>query len=351
MGDGFITPPPLESGDQVAIVSPASGLVATYPHVYERGLERLEVVFDLDPVAFPTAQKDDEYLYEHPRERARDIEEAFADPAIRGVIATIGGNDQIRILDHLDPDVLRENPTRFYGSSDNTCLVHALWNQGIVSFYGGMVLTDFAVPGPLPEYQEASLRSALFDETIGRINPAPAFTDQDLDWADPDSLTRQPEMEDNPGWDWRGGSEVVRGRTWGGGFETTHQQVTADRHLPAPEALDGCVLLLETSELLPSPGLVRLMLLGLGERGILSRFDGFLVGRTKARTHAVARSKDERETYRRQIRTAFVDVVTEYNETAPIVFNVDFGHTNPILPVPIGGTVTIDPRTERITFE
>ena len=351
MGADFITPPPLERGDKVAIVSPASGLAAAYPHVYERGLERLRSVYDLEPVEFPTAKRTDDYLFDHPEERARDIENAFADPEISGVIATIGGNDQIRVCKHLDADILRQNPTRFYGSSDNTNLAQYLWNQGIVSFYGGMVLTDFAVPGRFPEYQEAALRSALFDDEIGEINPAPEFTDQDLDWADPDNLRKRPEMEENAGWVWRGGQQAVTGRTWGGGFENTHQQVTADRYLPDAEALDGKILLVETSELLPSPAMVQLMLLGLGERGLLSRFDGFLVGRTKARNHSQERSREEREQYRRQIRDTVVDIVTEYNGAAPIVFNVDFGHTNPTVPVPIGANVTVDPQAERILFE
>jgi len=347
----FVTPPALEPGDKVAIVSPASGLASVFPHVYERGLNRLRTVFDLEPVELPTATKSDGYLYEHPAERARDIERAFADPEIRGVIATIGGNDQIRILDHLDTGTLRDNPTRFYGSSDNTHLAHALWRQGIVSFYGGTLLTDLAFPGPFPEYLETGLRSAFFEGSIGPIRPAPAFTDEDLNWEDPGNLEKRPEMEDNPGWKWRGGTDAVTGRTWGGGFESTHQQVAADRYLPDPEALDGTVLLLETSEELPSPDLVQRMLLGLGERGLLERLAGFLVGRIKARSHAVARSRDERESYRRQLRETIVDIVTEYNATAPIVFNVDFGHTHPVVPVPIGGAVRIDPRRERIAFE
>lgn len=350
MSNPFVIPPALEPGDKVAIVSPASGLASAFPHVYERGLERLQSVYDLTPVEFPTAKRTDDYLYEHPEERARDIENAFADPNIQGVIATIGGNDQIRILKYLDSDILIENPTRFYGSSDNTSLVHFLWNQGIVSYYGGMLLTDFATPGQLPEYLETSLRSALFDDVIGAISPASEFTDQDLDWSNPDNLTRQPEMEANPGWIWRGGHTSVEGQTWGGGFETTYQHVIADRYLPELTALDGGVLLLETSEELPSTAVVQRVLHGFGERGLLSCFDGFLIGRTKARSHTLNRSTEERDQYRQQIRQTISKIITEYNPTAPIVFNVDFGHTTPAVPVPIGATVTIDPQNERIVF-
>lgn len=347
----FIAPPPLEPGDKVAIVSPASGLASTFPHVYERGLERLRSVFDLEPVEFPTATKDDEFLYEHPEKRARDVEEAFSAPDIRGVIATIGGNDQVRMLEHLDGTVLRENPTRFYGISDNTNLAHFLWNHGIVSYYGGHVLTEFAIPGPMPDYLESGLRAALFDDSIGRIEPASEFTDQDVGWDDPDRIERPPEMEDNSGWSWHGGGTPVQGRTWGGSFEVTYSQLAADRYVPSPGALDGTILLLETSEELPDPGVVQRMLLSMGERGLLERFDGFLVGRVKARSHLVDRSKDEREEHRERIHETILDVVPRYNSTAPIVLNVDFGHTNPVVPVPIGGVATIDPETERISFE
>lgn len=348
--DEFVTPPPLDPGDEVAIVAPASGRAAAYPHVYDRGVERLRSVFDLEPVEFPTARRSDEYLAEHPEARAADVEAAFADPDVRGVVATIGGNDQIRVLEHLDAGVLRDHPTRFYGLSDNTNLAQYLWTLGIVSFHGGHLLTEFAFPGPMPDYLEAALRSALFEATVGTIHPAPRFTDEDLDWADPDNLARRPTMEPNPGWTWRGGEDAVAGRTWGGNLEITHLQLAANRYLPPPEALDGAVLLLETSEELPGPGAVERALLAMGERGLLSRFDGFLVGRIKARSHVDDRPREEREAYRARLRSVITDRIAEYNPTAPVVLGVDFGHTNPSVPVPFGGSVEIDPRRERIRF-
>lgn len=348
--DTFITPPALNPGDKVAIVSPASGLAANYPHVYDLGIDRLESVFDLEPVEFPTAKKSVDYLRTHPKERASDIQEAFADPEIRGIIATIGGNDQIQILKHVDAEVLRNNPTRFYGASDNTNLIQYLWNQNLVSFYGGHLLTEFAFPGSLPEYMESAIRTALFDESIGNLQPANEFTDEDLDWGDPENLNKQPEWEANPGWLWRGSDDSVEGRTWGGGLEATYLQVAADRYLPDLETLAGSVLLLETSEELPSPAAVQRMLLGMGERGLLNRFDGFLIGRVKARSHSVSRTEEEREDYRKQVRESVADIVTQYNSSAPIVFNVDFGHTNPVVPTPVGEVVSIDPSAEEITF-
>ncbi|MFB6069723.1 MAG: S66 peptidase family protein [Halanaeroarchaeum sp.] len=347
----FVTPPPLESGDEVAVLAPSSGLAAEYPHVYERGLERLRTTFDLEPVSYPTATASSSTLAGDPAARARDLETAFADPDVRGVIATIGGNDQIRVLSHLDLDVLAENPTRFYGLSDSTNLALALWNRGIVSYYGGHLLTEFAFPGALPDYLEAGLRSALFDDALGEIEPAPRFTDQDLSWDDPSNLERRPEMEDNPGWRWAGGDESVTGRTWGGSLEIITLHLAADRYLPPPDALDGAVLVLETSEEQPAASMVRRSMQALGERGLLSRFDAILVGRAKARSHEREREPAEREAYRERQRSVIGQVVGRYNESAPIVFDLDVGHTNPVVPVPIGGRVTVDPATERVAFE
>jgi muramoyltetrapeptide carboxypeptidase LdcA involved in peptidoglycan recycling len=347
----FVTPPSLNPGDSVAIVSPASGLAAEFPHVYQRGLERIRSVFELEPREFPTATKSDEYLQANPVERAQDIEAAFRDPEIRGVIATIGGNDQIQILRHLDPEILRENPTRFYGISDNTNLMQFLWNQGIVSFYGGHVLTEFAAPGEFPTYLEHSLRSALFEDSIGSIQPAPAFTDQDLGWDDPAKIEAQPEMESNDGWIWRGSQTTAHGRVWGGNLEVTYLQLASNRYVPSEDTLSGSILAIETSEELPEQGVIRRMLMAFGERGLLERFDGVLVGRIKARSHLADRSADERARYRQELRETMTNVITDYNPTIPIVFNVDFGHTNPIVPIPIGGTVHIDPTNETISFE
>lgn len=347
----FVTPPSLSPGDSVAIVAPASGLAAEFPHVYQRGLDRIRSEFELEPIEFPTATKSDEYLQANPAERAQDIEEAFRDPEIRGIIATIGGNDQIKILPHLDPEVLRENPTRFYGISDNTNLMQFLWKQGIVSFYGGHVLTEFGAPGEFPTYLKQSLSSALFEESIGPIQPAAAFTDQDIGWDDPANIEKEPEMESNDGWIWRGSQTTASGRIWGGNLEVTYLQLASNRYVPSPNALDGSILALETSEELPDRGVVKRMLIALGERGLLKRFDGVLVGRIKARSHLVKRSTSERTSYRQRIRETMASVISEYNPNVPIIFNVDFGHTHPITPIPIGGLAKIDPQKDTIGLE
>jgi len=347
----FVVPPALERGDKVAIVAPASNRATDYPHVYELGLKRLREVFDLEPVEFPTATRDSEYLYNHPEERAEDVMDAFADPEISGVVTALGGFDQVRILKHLDPEVLRANPTRFFGISDNTNLQLYLWNLGTVSFYGGTVMTDLAMQGSMHDYTVEYLETAFFAEDLdafGEIQPADRFTDEDLDWADPDNLERHREMEPSPGRTWRGPETPVSGRTWGGCLASLDMQLRTGRYLPDPEALAGEILLLETSEELPDAVSVREVLIGMGERGFLEQFAGVLVGRAKARSPHEDPGSEARAEYRRNQRETIAEVVGEYNPDAPVVFDVEFGHTAPIAAVPIGGTVEIDPESETI---
>jgi muramoyltetrapeptide carboxypeptidase LdcA involved in peptidoglycan recycling len=350
MANEFVTPEPVERGDRVAVIAPASGSAARFPHVLDRGLRVLRERFDLEPTLFPTARRSDEWLYDHPEARARDVEAAFRDPDIGAVLTTIGGNDQVRILRHLDTDVLAGNPTRFFGISDNTHLHTALWEAGVVSYYGGTVMTDLACAGGPFGYTVEHLGRALFEERIGEVRPSSEFTDDDAQWDDPETLAEPLEREPNPGWTWRGGRGRVEGRVWGGCLEVLDTVLAADRTMPPVDALDGAVLLLETSEERPGEGEVRRMLLGLGERGVLERVGAVLVGRAKARDPFSDPGPEARAEYRETQREILVDVVGEYNPDAPVVLDFDAGHTHPAVPVPVGGRAVVDPSAERVAF-
>lgn len=350
MAEEFLTPPPVSRGDRVAVVAPASGSAARFPHVLDRGLRVLRERFDLEPILFPTARRSDEWLYDHPAARARDVEAAFRDPDVGAVLATIGGNDQVRILRHLDRDALRANPTRFLGTSDNTHIHTALWSVGVVSYYGGTVMTDLACAGGPFEYTVEYLERALFDEAIGEVRPASEFSDDDPQWADPETLAEPLEREPNPGWTWRGGDARAEGRVWGGCLEVLDTVLAADRTMPPVETLDGAVLLLETSEGRPGEAEVRRMLLGMGERGVLGRVGAVLVGRAKARDPFSDPGPEARAEYRANQREAVTEVVGEYNPDAPVVLDFDVGHTQPVVPVPVSGQAVVDPSTERVAF-
>src|SRR5881275_125188 len=93
-------------GDKVAVVSPALAAPAIGPEVHEQALRRLEEATGLVPVEYPTTRQ----LGASAQARAADLNAAFADPEIRAVLATVGGEDQITVVPHLDPEPVRADP-------------------------------------------------------------------------------------------------------------------------------------------------------------------------------------------------------------------------------------------------
>lgn len=347
----FITPDPLERGDRIAVIAPGNGPGAVeFPELVERGEKRLRDAFDLEVERFPLVDEPMEYRTTHPEERAEEVMEAFRRSDIAGAIAVTGGSgEQIRMLEHLDPGVLRANPTRFFGFSDNTSLGMALWNAGITSSYGPMILNTLGAQ-PLFDHTREYVERAFFEDHLGRIEPAPEFTDETLDWADHATHGTAGEMEQNPGFDFvKGHGGTVTGRTWGGCLEVLSIQLQADRYVPAPEDLEGSVLVLETSEEVPDAYWVRWFTMALGERGLLDAVGAVLVGRPKTRHHEDP-GPAARQQYREDQREAILENMDRYAPDTPVVFDLDFGHTDPITPITIGGRVEIDTAAEHIRF-
>ncbi len=323
-------------GDRVSIVSPSWAGPQHFPRPYDLGLERLRS-FGLAPVehAFTRVQGT-------PAERAQDLHAAFTDPSTTAVIASIGGDDQMTVLSHLDPVLLQANPKPFFGWSDNTNLLNYLSVLGIPSFHGGSVMVPCGRPGRMHPVTEASLRAALFTTGPWEV-PAPTdLTDVHGDWAT-DDLTVEPATWPAPPWTWHGPARAVSGPLWGGNLEILSWTFGVGRFL-AP-SYDGRVLLLETSEEMPSDEEVYRFLRVLGERGTLQQFVGLVMARPKAWS---PERPDVREAYTDAQRAAVVRAMAEYAPDTPYVVGVDCGHADPMVVMPIGGDVLLDPVAGRI---
>lgn len=346
MNNDFIVPERLKPGDKVAVIAPSSGLAAVFPHVYELGIKRIKEVLSLDPVEFPTTKGKNN----SPEARAKDIHEAFADPSIKAIISTIGGNDQIRVIPLLDPELIKSNPKIFCGYSDNTNLHLYLWNLGLVSYYGGSVLVQFAMQGKMHDFTVEYMKKALFEPEIGSIRPSEMFTDYDLEWSDESNLLKERPMMKNNGWDWQQNSnKVVTGRLWGGCVESIAMNLMANRSIPPREKLKGGVLFLETSEELPSSSFVHEFMMSLGERGMLQQFAGVLVGRPKSQ-YRVQIPHGGQDVYINEQKQAILSAMNIYLPDAPIVFGLNFGHTDPQMMLPSGGIAKIDAGAKTVEF-
>lgn len=337
-------PPKARPGDRVAVVSPSFAAAGAFPEVHEQAMRRLAALTGLVPVEYPTTRR----VGATARDRAADLNAAFADPSIRAVLAVVGGEDQITVIRHLDAAAARADPKPFLGTSDNTNLHHWLRSLGIASFYGGSSQVHLG-PGPrVDDVHARSLRAALLTgETLEITDPGES-EDVGLEWADPRALEAFGEREPTEPWSWHGPARSVTGPTWGGCLEVIEQVLTAGRGTDPPA---GGVMLLETSqELLPARE-VGWIVRALGERGYLARVAAVLVARPPVSDFTVRPDAAERARLRALQRDTVVGLVTHYNPEAVVCVGVPFGHTRPQWILPHGGPMTVDGEQRRIVAD
>jgi muramoyltetrapeptide carboxypeptidase LdcA involved in peptidoglycan recycling len=338
-------PPKPRPGDRVAIVSPSSGLPGLFPQPYELGLTRLREDFGLVPVEYPTTRRMDST----PADRAADLHAAFTDDTIRAVISTIGGDDQIRVLPYLDRDLIVAHPKPFFGYSDNTNLLIWLWNAGIVGYHGSSVMFHLGRPMAQHPLSRDSLAAALFTSGDYALTEPTDAGDIDSPWSDPTTFERERWSGPADPWTWRRADRVVEGIAWGGNLEILSWLALADMEIGDPATYRDCIFLMETSEEMPSATEVYRVLRSFGERGLLQQFPAIVVGRAKAWSFSRPLEGEAKAAFRREQREAVAQAFDEYGRKPLIVFDVDFGHTEPQFILPIGGTMRIDGPARRIT--
>lgn len=341
----LLLPPKARPGDKVAILSLSFAAPAVAPELHEQALRRFAELTGLVPVEFPTTRK----LGATPKERAADFNTALTDPEIRAIIATIGGNDQIRVVPHLDAELLRADPKPFLGYSDNTNILNWIWTNGVAGFYGGSTQVHLG-PGPhVDPVHLDSLTAALLNGGELEVTEPGESEDFGLDWADPRALTEFGEREATESWMWAGPCASVTGRTWGGCLDVLDWIALADR-MPSNDDLAGAILLLETSEELPSAETVRGWVRALGERGTLSAAAGVVIARPPASSLGAPRpDADARAAWRAAQRDAVIEEISAYNPQAVICVGPPFGHTRPQWILPYGGEVTLDGGRQRLS--
>jgi muramoyltetrapeptide carboxypeptidase LdcA involved in peptidoglycan recycling len=236
------------------------------------------------------------------------------------------------------------------GYSDCTNLHLFLWNLGIISYYGGAVMTQFAMGGGMQEYTINSIKKALFEPSIGEVHSASEWSDADLDWGDPQNLDKVRTLYPSEGWHWHNNkNQVIRGQLWGGCLEVLDLHLSVRRYLPNFDQLVGTILFIETSEELPSEGFVYSFIAALAELGVLAKFKAILMGYPKAQ-FCGKQPPEGREAFILNQRNAVKSALKDYKFSIPVVFNLNFEHTDPQIIIPNGGYVSIDGIRETISF-
>lgn len=128
-----VRPPAVRPGDTVAIVSTSSPVTADE-------LGRLRHYFEGrgHPVTVAAgAGAATGYLAGPPQQRAADLMAAFTDPRVRLIVPASGGKGAAHLLELLDYQTIRANPTVFTGVSDPSILGNAIYHRaGLITLHG-----------------------------------------------------------------------------------------------------------------------------------------------------------------------------------------------------------------------
>jgi muramoyltetrapeptide carboxypeptidase LdcA involved in peptidoglycan recycling len=325
----------LRRGDRVAVATPCWGGPATFPARYQAGKRVLVEDFGLDVVETAHALSDADWLYANPAARADDLMQAFADPDISGIIASIGGNDAVRLIPHVDLSVVRDNPKIFVGYSDPTVIHFGCLKAGLGTLHGPTVMSGFAENAGMSQLSATSFRRAAFTtEPIGEL-PAnvEGWTVEHLPWKDPANQDKPRRRTPSEGIQRLRGSGCARGHLIGGCAEVL-EMLKATPWWPPLSYWDNAILFYETSEEGPSEELVLRWLRNFAAQGILSRLGGLVVARPGGDMDAARRTAQKAGVLRALDEAGLPGL--------PVLADLDFGHTDPILTLPFGVTAEID---------
>ncbi|MFH8469977.1 LD-carboxypeptidase [Streptomyces sp. NPDC017991] len=307
-------PRALRPGDLVVVTAPSDRLEPGDEPLLARGvamLERMGFRVRVSPMVDTARSR--WWAAGAPAEQAAELNALLRDPEVRAVVAHTGGQATIGYLDLIDLDAIRADPKPILGYSDISVLHMALYARtGLVGFHADIVTHGFG--SDWYTLGDEARRSELVDLYTRVLTRAEA----------PGALPAGGTWET-----WRPGR--AQGPLFGGLLNRLVQVQATPFALPA-ERLDGAVLFWE--ELQRPVTRIWCDLQTLRLSGVLDRIAGMVVGIP----HEVTPWEGGGEQV--GLREVVLDVLGERD--IPVLAQVDFGHTSPNLPLPLGVRADVD---------
>lgn len=317
-----IVPSRLKSGDEIRIIAPSTGLKIIGADCRQIAKERFEAMGL--KVSFGKNTTDDNFDTFGSTEvekRAADIMEAFADPKVKAIFTIIGGFNSNQVLPFLDYDLIRRNPKIVCGFSDITALLNGIRAKtGLITFYGPHYSSVGMLKGC--DYTVEAMQQMLFGGSY--------VWKTALEWSDDLWFIDQQKREfiKNEGW-WTLQSGTAEGILEGGNISTL---ILLNGTPYQPKFDPNTILVIEECFISASADAKEFMrhLQALAQREDFKNVRAVLIGRFQ-KASDVSREKLE-----------YIIRSIPQLKDIPVIANMDFGHTTPIVTLPLGGKCKID---------
>ncbi|HIV80022.1 MAG TPA: LD-carboxypeptidase [Candidatus Avanaerovorax faecigallinarum] len=301
----MVYPDKIKEGATIGLVSTSSPITAEREEQCVKAIE--EMGFKVKKAPNITASKGG-YMAGEESLRGEVLNSMFADKDVDAIFCIRGGDGANRIIDYLDLDVIRDNRKPFVGYSDVSSL-HLLFNQkcDMVTFHGPMVSSNI-VDNFTPEVREAFFAAINADAEY--IYKAPAGHEL--------KVAREGKAE---------------GVMTGGNLTV----ICASLGTPYDMDTDGKILFIE--EVGEHVGNLDRHVYQLRNAGKFDNIKGIVLGQFT----------DCREDVPGYDMTRIIlDAIGD--KDIPVIYNIQSGHDNPMINIPLGAMTCIDTSKKELRF-
>lgn len=309
-----------------------------YPNKFKKG-DEIRVIAPSDPAKIISKERIDfaakrleglgfivsygvNLFKENPSEtdKADDIHDAFLDKKVVGIFSMIGGQSSINVLPFINWDIIKKNPKIFCGYSDIDVLSIAIHTMVDMVTYSGVHFSTFSQEKHF-EYTLEYFVKCLVSEESYDVFPS-------VRWSDDTWYLNQEKRDliENDGF-WLLQDGDVCGKVMG----TNISSLLLLQKTKFAPILNKITLFLEKDDSwgkTTKTEFGRALGLVLEEMGS-AHLGGLVFGRFTKNTEMT--------------RQDLVAIINQYPQlrNIPIIGNVDFGHTDPKIVVPIGGEASL----------
>ena len=316
-----IFPNKLKVRDEVRVIAPAKSLAIISKENREIANKRIEEL-GLKISFGKHVDEMDDFASSSIESRIEDLHEAFSNKNVKAVFTVIGGFNSNQLLKYIDWDLIKKNPKIICGYSDITALNNSIFAKtGLVTYstpqystFGQKLYFDYTL-----DYFE----KCLFKNDPFEIKPSESWSD-DKWYKDQDNRKLIP----NEGW-----LTINEGNAEGtilGANLCTFNLFQGTEYMPS---LNNSILFLEDDETSKSFDFDR-NLQSLIHLPDFSEVKGIVIGRFQKESEIT-----------NGLLTQIIKTKRELNNI-PVLANVDFGHTSPIISFPVGGTCKVEATSE-----
>ncbi len=313
-----IIPPKLQKGDGVRIIAPARSLAMISQETRDIANHRLQEELGLKLTFGEHVEEKDDFISSSVASRIADLHAALADKTVKGILTVIGGFNSNQLLDAIDWNLIKSNPKIMCGFSDITAINNAFFAKtGLVSYSG-------------PHYSTFG-QKLHFDYTLDYFKKCVMSSDPfkvipSKEWSDDEWYLNQDVRNPIPN---EGYWVIHPGKAQGtilGANLCTLNLLQGTQYMPD---LTNSVLFLE-DDYESQPHHFDRDLQSLIHLPNFSRVKGLAIGRFQKRSNVTRKLLEQIINTKKAL------------EAMPVIANVDFGHSDPKITFPVGGTVSLD---------